>query len=37
VGVTEDVAAALIKAARAYRKENHELPRGIAIEVDRRI
>jgi hypothetical protein len=37
VGVTEDIADAVLKAARAYRKENGELPNGISRETERRI
>ena len=37
VGVTPDIVEAVLKAARAYRKENGELPNGIARETERRI
>jgi hypothetical protein len=37
VGVTQDIAEAVLKGARAYRKENGELPNGISRETERRI
>jgi hypothetical protein len=37
VGITPDIADAVLKAARAYRKENGELPNGISRETERRI
>jgi hypothetical protein len=37
VGVTEAIRDAVLSAARAYRKENGELPSGIARETARRI
>jgi hypothetical protein len=33
----QDIADAVLKAARAYRKENGELPAGVARETERRI
>jgi hypothetical protein len=33
----QDIADAVLKAARAYRKENDELPNGIARQTERRI
>jgi hypothetical protein len=37
VGVTQDIADAVLKAARAYRKENGELPNRISRQTERRI
>jgi hypothetical protein len=37
VGMTPAIADAVLSAARAYRKENGELPNGISRETDRRI
>lgn len=35
VGVTDEIADAIVKAARAYRKENGKLPRGVEVIVHR--
>jgi hypothetical protein len=37
IGLTQDIADAILKGARAYRKENGELPNGISRETERRI
>jgi hypothetical protein len=37
IGLTQDIADAILKGARAYRKENGELPNGISRHEDRRI
>lgn len=37
IGLTTEIQEAIIKGARAYRSENHELPSGIASDIARRL
>lgn len=37
IGLTHDIVDAILKGARAYRRENHELPAGITSTDDRKI
>ena len=37
IGLTQDIADAILKGARAYRKENGELPAGIARDTERSV
>jgi hypothetical protein len=35
IGLTQDIAEAILKGARHYRKHNHELPRGVEASYER--